>query len=340
MNTPNKLTILRTCLIPVFIVVYLIPAIPFNNYIAAFIFIAAAITDFFDGFLARKYNLVTNFGKFLDPLADKLLVNLALLCFLIVPDNPVPAWVVFVIIARDFIINGFRLVASDNGVIIAADYWGKVKTAVQMVMVALVILNIDNDVVYIITLVLIYASAVLTVVSLIDCIVTNRHVLTGKAAKGSKDEHLLVEILKKKKMTIACAESCTGGLLSATIINVPGSSEVIRQSAVTYCNDAKMDILNVSRQTIDSFTEVSDETACEMAIGICEWAGSDIGVSVTGIAGPDGGTKEKPVGLVYIGIHYNNDTKSYKYVFKGNRKTVRTQAVNEAIKLAIDTINS
>ncbi len=177
MNTPNKLTILRVLLIPVFVVVFLNEHIPYNEIIAAAIFIIASLTDFFDGYLARKYNLITNFGKFLDPLADKLLVNIALICFLTIPDNPVPAWVVMIIISRDFIISGFRLVASDNGIVIAADYWGKVKTTVQMVMTVLVIIDFDTPVMNIIEKIFIYAAVILTVISLIVCMTVNKDVL-------------------------------------------------------------------------------------------------------------------------------------------------------------------
>ena len=126
MNTPNKLTVLRICLIPIFIVAYLTQEIPFNEYIAVAIFIFASLTDFFDGYLARKYNLITNFGKFLDPLAANLLVNPALLCFLVVPNHPVPFWVVLIFILRDFIISGFRLDASDTGVVIVDECWGEI----------------------------------------------------------------------------------------------------------------------------------------------------------------------------------------------------------------------
>ena len=180
MNTPNKLTILRVLLIPVFVIVFLNEQIPYNEIIAAAIFIIASLTDFFDGYLARKYNLITNFGKFLDPLADKLLVNIELICFLTIPGNPVPAWVVMIIISRDFIISGFRLVASDNGIVIAADYWGKVKTTVQMVMTILVIINFDTPVMNIIENIFIYAALVLTVISLIVCMVNNKDVKKNK----------------------------------------------------------------------------------------------------------------------------------------------------------------
>ena len=123
MNLPNKLTIFRVILIPFFVVLLLFDITAYDKWIALAIFIVASLTDFLDGYIARKYNLVTNFGKFMDPLADKLLVCSAMIC--LVELARIPAWVVIVIIAREFIISGFRLVASDNGVVIAASYWGK-----------------------------------------------------------------------------------------------------------------------------------------------------------------------------------------------------------------------
>lgn len=176
MNLPNKLTLFRVFLIPFFVVFLLAPWFPgYGNYIATAIFIIASITDFLDGKIARKYNLVTNFGKFMDPLADKLLVCSALIC--LVALERIPAWVVIIIIAREFIISGFRLIASDNGVVIAASYWGKFKTASQMLMVILLVLNLPGTVFSVICTVLIYLSLVLTVISLIDYIVKNKGVL-------------------------------------------------------------------------------------------------------------------------------------------------------------------
>lgn len=176
MNLPNKLTLFRVILIPFFVFFLLAPYFEgYGNYIAVAIFIVASITDFLDGKIARKYHLVTNFGKFMDPLADKLLVSSALIC--LVALNKIPAWIVIVIIAREFIISGFRLVAADNGVVIAASYWGKFKTAFQMVTVIVLILNIPGDVFAVIGTVLIYISLVLTVISLIDYIAKNKDVL-------------------------------------------------------------------------------------------------------------------------------------------------------------------
>ncbi len=177
MNLPNKLTVLRVFMIPFFVVFMLVDSIPYNNYIAEAIFCIASATDALDGHLARSRGLVTNFGKFMDPLADKLLVSSALICFLVVPGCPMPAWAVIIIIAREFIISGFRLVASDAGVVIAAGWWGKVKTVVQMIMSIVLILNINHPVVNTIEFVLIIAATALTVISLIDYLYKNWEVM-------------------------------------------------------------------------------------------------------------------------------------------------------------------
>lgn len=178
MNLPNKLTMLRVCMIPFFIFFLLSPSVPNGNYIACAIFILASLTDWFDGFLARKYNLVTNFGKFMDPLADKLLVSSALICFTAMDSVNLPAWIVIVIISREFIISGFRLIASDNGIVIAASYWGKFKTVSQMIMSILLIVHLDNRAFHIAEQIFIYISVALTIISLADYIVKNRNVLT------------------------------------------------------------------------------------------------------------------------------------------------------------------
>ena len=176
MNLPNKLTIFRVILIPFFVFFLLAPYFEgYGNYIAVAIFIIASFTDFLDGYLARKHNLVTNFGKFMDPLADKLLVSSALIC--LVETGQLASWIVVIIIAREFIISGFRLIAADKGVVIAAGYWGKLKTVVQMVMIIVLLLNIPLDAFRIVEQVLIWASLALTVISLIDYLIKNKDVL-------------------------------------------------------------------------------------------------------------------------------------------------------------------
>ena len=176
MNLPNKLTTFRVILIPFFVFFMLAPNMTgINHYIAAAIFIVASLTDLLDGKIARKYNLVTNFGKFMDPLADKLLVCSAMIC--LIQNGQLAAWIVVIIIAREFIISGFRLIASDNGVVIAASYWGKFKTTFQMLMVIVLILNIQMSFFQILGVILTYVALILTVVSLIDYIVKNKDVL-------------------------------------------------------------------------------------------------------------------------------------------------------------------
>lgn len=177
MNVPNRLTILRVVMIPVFILFMLWKSCPYSDFIAGGVFILACVTDFFDGYIARKCNLVTTFGKFMDPLADKILVCSAMICFVADPTCHMPVWVVIVIIAREFIISGFRFVAAEKGIVIAASYWGKVKTAVQMIMAIMLIFNFQHPVFAIIEQVLIYAALILTVISLIDYIRKNREVL-------------------------------------------------------------------------------------------------------------------------------------------------------------------
>ena len=176
MNTPNKLTVARMILVP-FLVVFLLTGWggEANRWICLAIFVAASVTDWFDGHLARKNNLVTNFGKFMDPLADKLLVCSALICM--IELDRLPAWFVIIIIAREFIISGFRLVASDNNVVIAASYWGKFKTVSQMALIIVLIMDLGG-VWNVVGTVLTWVALFLTVVSLIDYIAKNKQVLT------------------------------------------------------------------------------------------------------------------------------------------------------------------
>ncbi len=180
MNLPNKLTVLRVILVPVFVVFFL-GAEKFGQswrYIALAVFIAASLTDMLDGKIARKYNLITNFGKFMDPLADKLLVCTALICF--VDLHRIPTWIVLIIIGREFVISGFRLVAAEAGKVIAAGIWGKYKTAVTMVTICLMIPNFGGPAIFVLEQILIYISLALTVISLLDYLIHNKSVLDGK----------------------------------------------------------------------------------------------------------------------------------------------------------------
>ncbi len=180
MNLPNKLTVLRVILIPFFVVFLLLsPGNDLFKWISLAIFIIASLTDMLDGKIARKYNLITDFGKFMDPLADKLLVCSAMIC--LIDLGKIPSWVVVIIIAREFIISGFRLVAADNGRVIAASYWGKFKTTFQMIMVILMIADLGAVIPYydIVTTIIMWIALVLTIISLCDYIVKNKDVMSG-----------------------------------------------------------------------------------------------------------------------------------------------------------------
>ena len=196
MNLPNKLTLSRVIMVPFFVVfILLVPKFLYFKWIALAIFIIASLTDLLDGKIARKYNLVTNFGKFMDPLADKLLVCSALIAMSSL--GVIPAWITIVIIAREFIISGFRLIAAEKGVVIAASMWGKWKTTFQMVMLCVQMVVMDQYVsvndniaangLYVVTpfyqvlmmigSITMYIALILTVVSLIDYLLKNKDVL-------------------------------------------------------------------------------------------------------------------------------------------------------------------
>lgn len=194
MNLPNKLTLSRVVMVPFFVAFLLLtPNYPSFKWIALAIFVIASLTDLLDGKIARKYNLITNFGKFMDPLADKLLVCSALIGLSSL--NVIPAWITIIIIAREFIISGFRLIAAEKGIVIAASMWGKWKTTFQMIMLCAQMIVMDRyfdtgaglvsgtavyQVYYVLTIfanVTMYIALVLTIVSLIDYLIKNKDVL-------------------------------------------------------------------------------------------------------------------------------------------------------------------
>ena len=182
MNLPNKLSMARIIMIPIFLVLLLCPLgldKQVARYIATGIFCLASITDCLDGYIARKYNLVTNFGKFMDPLADKLLVSSAMIALIGMNDAVVPlsSVVVIIIIAREFMITGFRTLAVEQNIVIAAGFWGKLKTICQMFMIIFLLLNFNNSITIVISHILIWASLILAIVSAVDYIVNNKQVL-------------------------------------------------------------------------------------------------------------------------------------------------------------------
>ncbi|MBE5832586.1 MAG: CDP-diacylglycerol--glycerol-3-phosphate 3-phosphatidyltransferase [Butyrivibrio sp.] len=181
MNLPNKLTVARVVLIPFFVAFLLLsPSNEAFKWVALAIFIVASLTDMLDGKIARKYNLITDFGKFMDPLADKLLVCSAMIC--LIELSRIPSWIVVIIIAREFVISGFRLIAADNGRVIAASYWGKFKTTFQMIMVILMIADLGNVLPWmnILTQIIMWVALALTIISLVDYLVKNKDVMSGE----------------------------------------------------------------------------------------------------------------------------------------------------------------
>jgi len=179
MNLPNKLTLFRVLLIPVFVVILIFYRelgieLYTAKYIAVAVFVLASCTDAVDGYIARKYNMITNFGKFMDPLADKLLVTSAMISMIGLPSNVImPSWVVVIVIAREFIITGFRLVAAEKKIVIAAGFWGKIKTVTQMVMITVVLLDFGGSFFYRAGTILIWLSVIFTVISAVDYIIKN-----------------------------------------------------------------------------------------------------------------------------------------------------------------------
>ena len=177
MNLPNKLTVVRMALVPFFVAALLLSMTNDSlKWVALALFVIASLTDFADGYIARKYNLITNFGKFMDPLADKILTISGMIC--LIELGRIPSWIVIIIVAREFIISGFRLVAAENGVVIAANYWGKFKTTFQMIMIILMIMNIPQ--LQILTNIVMWIALALTLISLWTYIMANKQVLAGE----------------------------------------------------------------------------------------------------------------------------------------------------------------
>lgn len=153
-------------------------------------------------------------------------------------------------------------------------------------------------------------------------------------------EETVVRLLQESKLTVTTAESCTGGLIAGTLVNVAGASDVLGEAYVTYSNEAKQRLVGVRAETLEQFGAVSEQTAGEMAAGAAKAAGADVALSSTGIAGPGGGTKEKPVGLVYIGCYVRGEVQVRELRFHGTRMENRLHTVEEALRLAAEMLKS
>lgn len=362
----NKVTLLRILLIPVFVVAIVSPwpewfpqwpeAEIWKPWVAALVFVVIAATDFIDGHLARSRNEVTDLGKFMDPLADKILVAAALLA--LVELGPLPSWVALVILAREFIVSGIRMVAASKNVVIAASWYGKVKTVLQMCAIVLFTVK-DSWLVaswgqdafvafYIFSWVVMIAALVMTIVSMLDYFSKAKHILgftdaenaqagaeeSAEGADAATNDELAAVVVHEAAragLTVGTAESCTGGMIAAALTSVPGSSAVLNGGIVSYTNPVKHRELGVAQETLDAYGAVSEETACEMAHGARGVLATDLAVSVTGIAGPGGAEPGKPVGTVWIGLADRDAVSARVFHFEGDRAAVRAQTVHEAL---------
>ncbi|MEC4184097.1 CDP-diacylglycerol--glycerol-3-phosphate 3-phosphatidyltransferase [Adlercreutzia sp. R21] len=366
----NIVTLIRICLVPVFVLAIVSPwpewmglpdiTMEAKRLIAAGIFILISCTDWIDGYLARSRGEVTDFGKFMDPLADKILVAAALIA--LVELGTLPGWPVLIILAREFIVSGIRMVAASKGEVIAASWYGKAKTVFQMIAIVLFLAKdalrfptaaaAFTNPLFVLSWVVMGIALILTIMSMLDYLVKARHLLRGsgqpREAVAPAEERpteiaalqqaidaqarTVVEKAAAAGATLATAESLTGGLIAAMLTSVPGSSAAVRGGVVSYVNEVKESLLGVSGDVLSSQGAVDELVALQMARGALRDVGSDVAVSVTGIAGPAGAEPGKPVGTVWIGCATTRETRATRYQFDGGREAVRLQTVLAALR--------
>lgn len=366
----NVITITRILLVPVFVAALLAPwpewfgveelyIESWKRWIAAGIFILISATDWLDGYLARRRNEITDFGKFMDPLADKILVAAALIC--LVELAALPAWVVLIILAREFIVSGIRMMAASKGVVIAASILGKFKTVFQMIAIVLFTLKDSyvnspfaaalHDPLWVISWVVMLIALGLTIASLIDYLVKARPLFgfanpalhEGEGAAEEEQElsalaESVILSLQGSDATLATAESLTGGMIGQALTAVSGSSAVFAGGVVSYTNPVKHALLGVPQAVLDDEGAVSEPCARAMAQGARERLGTTFAVSVTGIAGPTGAEPGKPIGTVWIALASAQGTKATCYHFQGDREAVRCQTAEKALTTVLDAL--
>jgi CDP-diacylglycerol--glycerol-3-phosphate 3-phosphatidyltransferase len=362
-NLPNALTASRLAAIPVLLVLLAVP-FPWHDQIAAGVFLLASATDTLDGNLARRTGQVTELGKFLDPLADKLFVLSVLIA--LVQQAVLPAWVVVVIFSRELLITVLRSLRADRGVV-AATPFGKTKTVLQVLAVLLLILLQPYPVLQLPAALAVLAALVFTVASGIDYLWRFRRVwfesdrAAGNAGVsgpgggeqgrgGSKGAEPLEpldplartvgERLRSAGLTLVTAESCTGGLLSGALTDPPGSSNWFLGGIIAYSNEAKRSQLGVPDQVLQAHGAVSAETAQAMAEGVRGRLGGDLGVSVTGIAGPAADETTKEIGLTHLWLDGLGSSEGRRFVFGGDRWQNREQAVREALRMVLERVTA
>ncbi len=373
----NVVTFCRILLVPVFVVAFLSPwpewfgiadlTAEWKSLIAAAIFIIISCTDWVDGYLARSRGEVTDFGKFMDPLADKILVAAALLA--LVEQQVLPSWPVLIILAREFIVSGVRMVAASKGEVIAASWYGKAKTVLQILAIILFLVKdfffppqgddaIHNPL-YLVSWAVMLTALVLTIASMVDYLVKARGVLgIGRGARTGSSDGLpettversrrlstapfeeqsyalaasVVERASERALTVATAESLTGGMISSALTAVPGSSVAVRGGVVSYATAVKHEALGVDDELLAQAGPVDEEVALEMARGARRALLSDVAVAVTGIAGPGGAEPGKPVGTVWMALSSPWEERAELFCFEGDRAEVREQTVRAALE--------
>ncbi len=354
MNLPNALTLGRLAAIPA-LWALLVLRFPHHDEYAAALFLAASLTDTLDGNLARARGQVTELGKFLDPLADKLFILSVLV--VLVQEGQLAAWVVVVIFSRELLITVLRSLSASQGQVISATPFGKTKTVSQVIAVLLLILQRPDPILGYAATAAVGFAVLFTVASGLDYLWRFRHVFqrvdslavatafpspTGGApgAETPVDplSRLLGERLLGAGLTLAVAESCTGGLLSAAITDQPGSSAYFRGAVVAYSNEVKAAELRIEPALLATHGSVSAEVARAMAAGIRTRLATDVGVVVTGIAGPGADGTSKPVGLTFICVAREAGAEVREFTFAGDRWSNRRATVVEALGLLLETV--
>lgn len=365
MNLPNKITLSRivaivVMLIAVFVLyvislanpTFVVPDITMGNVTINWVFfallvffIAASATDAVDGHIARSRNLVTNLGKFMDPVADKLLVNsmLLFLCApgLIAPYAPnqvatVSIWCAILMVARDIVVEALRFIAAQKKVVIAANIFGKLKTVFQMIAIGFVLANdfpfsfFDGG--HLVSDILVYIATFISVLSGVIYVVQNKHVFNE--IKSDKLDAL--NLIKEKELTLGCAESFTGGLFAREVTMVPGASKFFKGGVVSYATEEKINVLGVEKDVVEQHGVISTYCAEAMARAAQKTLNVDVAVSFTGNAGPDA-MEGKPAGKVFVGIIIKDNINVYELDLKGSRNDVQTQAVEFAFSKLKET---
>jgi len=365
MNTPTKITVTRIIAIILMIITLFVLSffkdlnvLMFGNsginlvyFIVFIIFVIASFTDFLDGYLARKNNQVTDLGKFLDPVADKLLIN-SMVIFLVAPaffspylkDNQLAfsGWCAIILIARDIVVDALRFIAARKKVVIAANIFGKMKTVLEMVAISLVLLNgwpfiyFDADWGFFrIANIIVYLATFVSLLSGIIYVVQNRNVFKEDEAKEINDE--IKPILMDRKQTIGSIESFTGGQFAETITSFAGASNYYKGTIVTYATELKALLLDIDNDIINKHGVVSKEVAELMAMRGREKLKVDYCVSFTGNAGPSA-MEGKPVGEVYISVASAQGVKTLSLNLEGKREEIQRKGVLEGLKLLKEEI--